>query len=76
MSETQVHIIGQTEPDKCEMCGVVDELRPYGPKGENVCFECGMKDEEAMKRQFELRMTQSAISVEQFIDVLNGKTNS
>lgn len=40
------------EPDsKCELCGKVAELRPYGPKGERVCFDCGMKDEEAAKRQ-------------------------
>ncbi|KKL27727.1 hypothetical protein LCGC14_2382230, partial [marine sediment metagenome] len=28
----------------CEWCGKEAELRPYGPKGENVCFSCGMKD--------------------------------
>lgn len=39
------------EPDgPCELCGKIDELRPYGPKGERVCFGCGMKDEEAAKR--------------------------
>lgn len=39
------------EPDaRCEMCGKVEELRPYGPKGECVCFSCGMKDEPAAKR--------------------------
>ena len=33
------------EPDaRCELCGKIDELRPYGPKGERVCFDCGMKD--------------------------------
>lgn len=37
----------------CELCGKFDELRPYGPNGERVCFECGMKDEAAAKRQFE-----------------------
>lgn len=40
------------EPDaKCEMCGKIEELRPYGPKGERVCFTCAMKDEAAAKRQ-------------------------
>jgi hypothetical protein len=34
------------------MCGNTDELRPYGPNGERVCFDCAMKDEEAAKRQF------------------------
>ena len=43
----------EPEPDgRCELCGKVDELRPYGPKGERVCFDCGMKDPEAAKRQF------------------------
>lgn len=39
-------------PRKCEMCGKTEELRPYGPKGEWVCFDCGMKDEESAKIQF------------------------
>lgn len=36
--------------EACELCGKVAELRPYGPNGEEVCFQCGMKDEEAAKR--------------------------
>ena len=41
------------EPDRrCELCGKVAETRPYGPHGERVCFDCGMKDEEAARRQF------------------------
>lgn len=40
------------EPDTvCEMCGKIDECRPYGPNGEQICFECGMKDEETTKRK-------------------------
>lgn len=40
------------EPDQvCEMCGVVAECRPYGPKGEQICFECGMKDEETTRKR-------------------------
>jgi len=36
------------EPDGiCELCGVKDELRPYGPNGENICFDCGMKNSES-----------------------------
>ncbi len=35
----------------CELCGKVDELRPYGPRGERVCFDCAMKDEAAASRQ-------------------------
>lgn len=44
--------IDGTQHAKCQLCGKEDELRPYGPNGESVCFDCGMKDEEAAKRQF------------------------
>mgnify|MGYP001558603717 CR=1 FL=1 len=37
----------------CELCGTPNkELRPYGPKGERICFQCGMKNEAATTRQF------------------------
>ena len=46
-------VIIQQEPDgMCELCGKVSELRPYGPNGERICFECGMKDEATTARQF------------------------
>jgi len=41
-----------TPERRCELCGKLAELRPYGPKGEYVCFACGMLDEEAAQRQF------------------------
>lgn len=45
------------EPDgTCEMCGNVAELRPYGPGGSNICFECGMKDEKQTERNFSLHV--------------------
>ena len=47
-----VGIVMQASARKCDLCGKMAELRPYGPKGENVCFPCGMKDEAAAKRQF------------------------
>lgn len=40
-------------PQQCDMCGAIAELRPYGPRGEYVCFDCGMKDEAAAKAAFE-----------------------
>ncbi len=41
-------VIIEPEPDgKCELCGAVSELRPYGPNGERICYDCGMKDEAA-----------------------------
>ncbi len=48
--------INQRRPQSCDLCGVVAELRPYGPKGEWVCFDCGMKDQEAAKRAFHKRL--------------------
>ena len=45
-------IYEQELPQQCDLCGKVAELRPYGPNGECVCFECGMKNEEAAKIQF------------------------
>lgn len=36
----------------CELCGIVAELRPYGPRGARICFACAMKDEKMTKRQF------------------------
>lgn len=44
-------IIMEEPPQVCELCGVIEECRPYGPNGEQVCFECAMKDEESAKRK-------------------------
>lgn len=40
-------IIQQQADEVCEMCGKVDECRPYGPNDENICFDCAMKDDES-----------------------------
>ena len=37
---------------ECELCGAIAELRPYGPNGENICFECGKKDIETVRKKF------------------------
>ena len=42
--------------DRCELCGAVEETRPYGPHDERVCFACGMKDDPAMLRAFYRRL--------------------
>ena len=40
------------EPEReCDLCGKTAETRPYGPKGENVCFECAMKNKKQTERQ-------------------------
>jgi hypothetical protein len=46
---SKVWVIGfePDAPDHCELCKKKfpkDFLRPYGPKEEWVCYECGMKD--------------------------------
>lgn len=43
--------IAPEEDSRCELCGKIEETRPYGPNGERVCFDCGMKDEAAAQRQ-------------------------
>ena len=45
-------VIEKEAVDRCQLCGAIAETRPYGPKGEEVCFQCAMKDEEAARRQF------------------------
>ncbi len=45
-------IIIEPEPDgTCELCGKTAELRPYGPRGERICFYCGKKDSKQTERQ-------------------------
>ena len=48
-----VVLIEEEDEGRCELCGKIDELRPYGPNGENVCFDCGMKDEAAAQKAFD-----------------------
>lgn len=35
-------VIAQEPDQMCEMCGKIDECRPYGPNNEQVCFDCAM----------------------------------
>lgn len=43
------------EPEQmCEMCGSIDECRPYGPNGEQICFDCATT--KCDKEQVEKRM--------------------
>lgn len=41
--------IQEQAPEACELCGAIDECRPYGPNDENICFDCAMKDEATTK---------------------------
>ncbi len=44
-------VICQEEDDVCEVCGTVEETRPYGPNGERICFDCGEENPEVTERQ-------------------------
>ena len=50
-------IIIETElPQQCDLCGKIAELRPYGPNGEAVCFDCGMIHYEASEAALQKRI--------------------
>ena len=40
-----VFVVQEETPQQCDDCGEITELRPYGPNGSAICFDCGMKDE-------------------------------
>lgn len=44
-------VIMAEPPQVCEACGVIAECRPYGPNGEQICFDCAMKDEETTTKK-------------------------
>ena len=44
-------IIQEESPQACQVCGVIDECRPYGPNDEEICFDCAIKDEETTERK-------------------------
>jgi hypothetical protein len=46
----------EAKPQKCEDCGVMDELRPYGKNGAMVCFDCAMKDEKNATAMFKKQL--------------------
>lgn len=39
-------IIAQEPDQMCELCGKIDECRPYGENGEQICFDCAMSTPE------------------------------
>jgi hypothetical protein len=43
--------IAQEGFEVCQLCGTIDECRPYGPNDEEICFECAMKDEETTAKK-------------------------
>ena len=43
--------IAEEAPQACQMCGIIDECRPYGPNDEEICFGCAMKDPDTTERK-------------------------
>lgn len=48
-----VLIIESTPDGVCAFCRKVKELRPYGPQGQSICFDCAMHDEKTTEAQFD-----------------------
>lgn len=46
-------VIANELPQVCEMCGSIKECRPYGPNGEEICFDCATTkcDQEQVKQR-------------------------
>ena len=48
-------VIAQEPEQMCEYCNKIDECRPYGDNGEQICFDCAMSSPER-KTMAEQRM--------------------
>lgn len=46
-----VIIIAPEEPQQCDECGEIDELRPYGKDGRCICYGCAMKDPKGTEKR-------------------------
>lgn len=51
-----IPVIAVQPDEKCELCGKVEECRPYGPGGKRVCFDCAMKDEATAKHNMNIQL--------------------
>lgn len=40
----------------CYLCGVTEELRPYGPNMQFVCFDCAMQNKEQTDAAFRAQL--------------------
>ena len=48
----KVVVIEEQPPQQCDDCGEIAELRPYGARGQPICFDCAMKDPETTNQMF------------------------
>lgn len=59
MKIENVVVLEKENPQQCDYCGKVAELRPYGKNGAAICFECATKPENKaeMEKQFRARLS-------------------
>ena len=48
-----IPVIYSEPAEFCEYCSKFKECRPYGPKGERICFDCAMKDKATTEKMME-----------------------
>ena len=47
----------EAEPDFiCFLCGKIGETRPYGPNGEELCFDCAMRPENRRNSDIQMKI--------------------
>lgn len=63
MKERRIVFIDGTKHFPCAFCGKVDELRPYGPNDEMICFDCAMKDEKTARRKMDELMANATVII-------------
>ncbi len=49
-------ILQAENPQQCDFCGTIAELRPYGPNGETICFDCGQKDIKTTEKMMGIKL--------------------
>ena len=51
-----IALIYGEKPQQCDLCGKIDELRPYGKNGEKICYDCGIKDKDTTERMMGIKL--------------------
>lgn len=46
-------VVEEEAPQQCDDCGKIAELRPYGPNGSLICYDCGQKDPAGTQQRFQ-----------------------
>lgn len=63
MKRIKVNNYREAQNSPCQKCGKDAELRPYGPNGEWICYECGMKDEVTTAKMYAKTLNPSGITI-------------